>query len=160
MYLINNIHFILTVLWWNANLIYYASDVFYLIIRCSVELKNIEWHCIIIWRETIYSPGKNSCRSCFSDSSGTTKKVCLCDFAWCNSLFKSLSNTILSYHFSPILWTIFPCRDHVLRITHVANIALNRGPNKASFTHSTNKLKLLSKNFVDFPSITYFCAPF
>ena len=31
---------------------------------------------------------------------------------------------------------------------------------RSSFAHSTNKLKLLRKNFVDFTCITYFCAPF
>lgn len=114
MNLINYIDAVLSDLGWNPYLVIKGSDIFNLIIRCSIKFMNIKWSRWIKWQTwfafitcfkvftkiaAVNCFGKDPCAGCFTYSSWSAKKISLCKMVVLNSTFQRICNGILAnYH--------------------------------------------------------------
>ena len=107
-YLVDDVHLVLSALRWDAHLVNNGPDVFDLVVGSRIQFKNIE--CVIFFLarfKPVDGSCKNPCRCCLPHSARTAKQVCLSHLLLCNGLLEGTGNSILAHNSVPILGPVF-----------------------------------------------------
>ncbi len=111
MHLVDNVHLVFTILWWDANLIDDAPNVLYAIVRGCIKLKHVEAPLGLFSGETIDGIGKNPGTGGFAHSAGTTKQIGLRNLTAFDAVAQRIGNR-------PLTHNGFPCGRSVLPRRH------------------------------------------
>ena len=123
-HLVDDVHFVLALLGWDADLINDVADVLHLVVGGCVKLKHVERHRLVLHVKSVDGAGKNPRRRGLPHPARPAEQVGLCDLPRRNALLQRLRDARLPHHGIPGLGPIFAGADEIGLVAHEnANIA-------------------------------------